>query len=661
MGPGLATLSINLIAQLAELQSGMDKAGRIAEKNAAQIEGRYKRLQGAMVGIGAALGAAFSVAGLTQFFRTTLDGLDALNDLNDATGASIENLSALEDIAARTGTGMDVVGDAIIKLNKALGDAKPNNAIGAAFKALNLDAAELKRIDPAEALRQVAIALNGYADDGNKARVVQELFGKSIKQVAPLLKDLAEGGELNATVTREQADAADKFNKQLAQFSKNATDASREIAGPLVTSLNDFFGALRRFGNNPGGFLAGVGEQLKVDYLRERLQGAKNEIERLTPDAERARGILQVQPDSIRAKATLADFAEMQRAAEDYRKEIDAIVFAGAKRRPANEGGGGLLSRNLPDIIDGKPKGGPKPSKPQEQEAFVFKLDDTTAAALKRLENTDTQKIAQLRLELQALIEIRAQSGAGSVDEAILDVEDALARLTPEGQAAAAAVERLNAILAQTPTTQMQEVLADVELINKAFAGTPELAEQWAEAIMVATQGLRKETEETTVELSEFARQAASNIQDALGDSVLATIEGNAGSIEDIWKNMLKRLVAQAAAAQLGKFLLGDSFGKTGQVGGAAGTFIDFLRGLGGGARAGGGPVSAGRPYLVGERGPELVVPRSSGTVVPNNALAGQGSMYQVVVQGDASENTLRLIRAALAQFEARQMARRGV
>ncbi len=32
-------------------------------------------------------------------------------------------------------------------------------------------------------------------------------------------------------------------------------------------------------------------------------------------------------------------------------------------------------------------------------------------------------------------------------------------------------------------------------------------------------------------------------------------------------------------------------------------------------ARAGGGPVSAGRPYLVGERGPELVVPGRSGTV----------------------------------------------
>ena len=43
--------------------------------------------------------------------------------------------------------------------------------------------------------------------------------------------------------------------------------------------------------------------------------------------------------------------------------------------------------------------------------------------------------------------------------------------------------------------------------------------------------------------------------------------------------------------------------------------------GLLGGARARGGPVQAGRPYLVGEEGPEIVVPGQSGTVVPNHAL----------------------------------------
>jgi hypothetical protein len=41
------------------------------------------------------------------------------------------------------------------------------------------------------------------------------------------------------------------------------------------------------------------------------------------------------------------------------------------------------------------------------------------------------------------------------------------------------------------------------------------------------------------------------------------------------------------------------------------------------GARASGGPVSAGKQYLVGERGPELFTPSTGGTIVPNDALVG--------------------------------------
>lgn len=44
--------------------------------------------------------------------------------------------------------------------------------------------------------------------------------------------------------------------------------------------------------------------------------------------------------------------------------------------------------------------------------------------------------------------------------------------------------------------------------------------------------------------------------------------------------------------------------------------------------RAAGGPVAAGRPYVVGEQGPELVVPNQGGTVVPasqTRALLGKG------------------------------------
>ncbi len=44
-------------------------------------------------------------------------------------------------------------------------------------------------------------------------------------------------------------------------------------------------------------------------------------------------------------------------------------------------------------------------------------------------------------------------------------------------------------------------------------------------------------------------------------------------------------------------------------------------------ARANGGPVVPGQPYLVGENGPEVIVPKSAGTVVPN----GDQSWLQLI------------------------------
>jgi hypothetical protein len=38
--------------------------------------------------------------------------------------------------------------------------------------------------------------------------------------------------------------------------------------------------------------------------------------------------------------------------------------------------------------------------------------------------------------------------------------------------------------------------------------------------------------------------------------------------------------------------------------------------------KAEGGPVKGGQPYIVGEKGPELFVPPSAGSIIPNNKMA---------------------------------------
>jgi hypothetical protein len=71
----------------------------------------------------------------------------------------------------------------------------------------------------------------------------------------------------------------------------------------------------------------------------------------------------------------------------------------------------------------------------------------------------------------------------------------------------------------------------------------------------------------------------------------------------------------------------GSAFFGTGLMGGAATQpYRGQTRGGGGGAvmmRAGGGMMSAGMPYMVGERGPELVIPDRSSYVMANHTLGG--------------------------------------
>jgi hypothetical protein len=72
-----------------------------------------------------------------------------------------------------------------------------------------------------------------------------------------------------------------------------------------------------------------------------------------------------------------------------------------------------------------------------------------------------------------------------------------------------------------------------------------------------------------------------------------------------------------------------------------------------GGFRAEGGSVSAGKSYVVGERGAEMFVPRSSGTIVPNGGMGG--STFNITVNGAIdAEGTARTIVDVLNRSNAR-------
>ncbi len=147
--------------------------------------------------------------------------------------------------------------------------------------------------------------------------------------------------------------------------------------------------------------------------------------------------------------------------------------------------------------------------------------------------------------------------------------------------------------------------------------------------------------------------ELSTTIGDAFSESFKGIIDGSMSAREAL-ANLFQRtadhfldMAAEMIAAQIkmqalgifASFFGGGSFNSPGaSPGGSAG--VSGIGGGGmvnpfGGGKARGGPVSGNTPYMVGEKGPELFVPNTSGNIVPNNQLGGGGSM-NVVVNVDA-------------------------
>lgn len=383
-------------------------------------------------GIGPQLVGAFSVAALSGFIARTVDGIDALNDLKDATGASIENLSALEDVAVRTGTSMDTAGDAVLKLNKALNTASdPKSGAAEALRALGLSVDELKRLDPVLALQKVGVALAGFADDGNKGRVTMELLGKSTGQLAPLLKDLAEAGKLNATVTTEQAEAAEKFNKQLFALQKNATDFSRALAGPMINAINDTIDRFREGERAGKSFFTTLrDEQLKLLGI-----GAENPVQKL-----------QREVAALDAALANPQLPEIMRAGFLEKRAAAAAELArqlgGAKntflRGDKDAGPASTARPSLPDIGDKPGKTG-KQAGPYEVGSYALQEAGDLRAAFEAIDKINREwqpaewfggeaslyEAELLRKAFEAIEDVNANS-AKEVERLAREAENAL-------------------------------------------------------------------------------------------------------------------------------------------------------------------------------------------------------------------------------------------
>lgn len=637
----LATLSIDLQAKLASFQEGMDKAARLASQRAAEISRSLDGMRTGAVAIGGALAGAFSVSAVAQFIRATVDGVDALNDLADAAGTTVENASALEDIAARTGGSLEQVSNILIKFNDGLKLADGKNDVSRALQAIGLDAEELKRIDPAEALQRTAVALSKFADDGNKARLVQVLYGRSIKEAAPFLKDLAEAGELNATVTAAQAAEAEKFNKQLFALQKNTSDVARTIVGDLLPSMNQTLQAAMIARKELGGLSGVIGllpEVLKGNVFYNAADGVVFYTDKLAL-LNKQREAIASDPNPIARRGGLADIDEEIAKAEKLVGYYRALFGVTAPdlgqsdpRELARRGRASGEAQSVSFNPSDRPKSPRAPSGPGDL-GFDFEPEtESQKRALSLLTDNDLTAAK----EYAETLELLQQSLFDVSSDEIPAVEAAIAKLTGVTQEGVDNTrsfhdeqQRLAELLGATATAELERQREDMQLLAQAYQDGRISVEQFNEAAQTRLGTLPDKLKKSSDEMTVFAEEAARSIQGALGSTVKDAITGDFDDIGDRFGDLLAEMAAQAIAAQIGKLLFGD-FGQGGnaQLGGIFGSLFTpsakgnaFDRSGLVTAFAAGGVVDGATPFtfgngklgVAGEAGAEGIFPLKRG------------------------------------------------
>ena len=294
---------------------------------------------------------------------------------------------------------------------------------------------------------------------------------------------------------------------------------------------------------------------------------------------------------------------------------------------------------------------------------------ESAAKALKTyLEGLDAQILKLKEGEEAALrFEAAKQGGAAGVAkmEEIIKLRREEAEQQEEMQRLAKEANQELAAMEDSRKMRLEQIVREYERqveIEKESAQVMLDLGQQAEIMankQLEEMTVKKKANEEELEILEDLRDGYKS----LGATIIEAF-ATGKSAADAFKTALSSLLQKLASRSLDKFL--DAIFKS-DVTGAPSLFENFASGLpviGNlfGKRAGGGPVSSGAPYLVGERGPELFIPSSSGQVVPNYAMGGATTVNNYNIQAiDVKSFEDRILGSSKAVWAANAYANKSL
>ena len=563
-------LTVDVEARLAQFQDALTAIGNAGDRTARRISSAFSGLKGTL----AALGVGLSAAGLTAFFKSGVDQADQLGKLAEKVGITVESLSALKHAAELSDVSIEQLQVGLQQLAKHAQEAQSGAGEAAdTFKALGISVKDAGgNLKPTEELLLAVAERFARMEAGaGKTALAMRVFGRSGADLIPLLNQGRDG-----------IDALRKEAERLGII----------LSADTARAAEQFNDDLKRLGSSSDALKFKLAEDLlpALNRVAKALLDAKLEGEgfmgmlkalgKLSPatdlfKAERevdtlTSELLATQNEIMRRRgtATKEEIDALDEHAERLEKRLHEVIRLRGVLSGETDMFGGPVTPKKPPAKDNAPA---LPDTSRDKAAL-----DAYVSAYEKVEVIQREawdaavKMEELIKKRQYYEEIYGEEVTGTTEEL---------------------KERLKY---QLEGIDAMRGLEEVQM--RIDAGFDEFGNV-----------IKKDTKLA----EDLGFTFASAFENAIveGEKLRDVLKGLA---QDILRIFVRKAVTEPLAG-----MLASAF--TGAFGGAKATQH-------------GGRRSAGELLMVGERGPELWIPDSSGTMIPNDRL-GTGAGGVSIVQ----------------------------
>jgi len=665
MATTVDTLLVRIEADMSDLKRSLKKVEQDVDKSSRGIGNSFKK-------IGAAMKGAVAAIVVQQAFKAGAALVKLGSDVEEMQGKSkvvfgkfrdnvVQELEAFGDAVGRSTHELEGMASSIQDTFVPMGFARGEAAnLSVELTKLAVDVASFNNASDTETMAAFQSALVGNHETVRRFGVIiteatlsQELMRMGIEKGTKAATEAQKVQARLNLITRGTTDAhgdaartsgsfANQSRALMAELSELGVILS-EILLPFVTKVTS---ELLKAARGAKTFLEAIG--LLSKYTKD-VGGMDAQIQDLTASIEtlEKQGKEQTWIDyfmsfgkdiqlTIDLQKNLLNtlVADRQAALDEMALQNREMAFA-TDTAPPPSGSSGSTSEDDPELKKQNAafkelKDGYRIQMDLEKKlrfARKHRGDDEILHALASIELQKlTEKFGLVNeqlLERQAL-EIAANTLAEeNRAKAVQEAADAKAKADEIEQAFNASVEKGIGFVRQNIDLayQYEQIQAD---LNKAKQAGKITEEEYAKALAITKQQIL-ELDPLYKQLTDRANQAFDTMADSLTDMVMSG-KFDLKSLGDLFKQTVREMIADALKAQIIKPILGSIFGAIG--GSIGGTFGSFISGIG--TSADGGNLNSGVPQIVGERGPELIVPKSASTIMNNhntkNALGGGGA-----------------------------------